>query len=168
MDDIAIRYVIEYYQEHIQGIEIKKDREVIHFPLDAIYNLLKDIDNTQFVILNLVNDLKKSKRISDIKNTNNKRPDISHFQIYKGNLGEHWVAVSSTDNKLSYYTTLNTPDDVREIKKDWKYKLLKYLSKDIWPGHSIEEVFDIIGIFFLGISLLCFIYYFLSSKLELF
>ena len=107
----------------------------IRFTKKGLKNVMHFNPNFGKHVPDLKKDLKRAIKICDIENKEKERKKfVSHYEIYRGLLGDHWIEVS-LDGTRRYFLSKNiTPEQREEVeniiyKNSFKYKIMKFLFK---------------------------------------
>lgn len=113
----------KFYQDYIQEIQLNKNGS-FDFSKRGVQEQLRWNPQQVQNFPEMVNDIKNAQRLPDLPNTKPlKKPDISHYEVYRGKNGDHYVEVFNNGEKR-YYITKDTPqtathttstDDLRGI-----------------------------------------------------
>ena len=113
----------KFYQDYIQEIQLNKNGN-FDFSKRGLQEQLRWNPQQAQNFSELVNDIKNAKRLPDAPNTKPlEKPDVSHYEVYRGKNGDHYIEVFNNGEKR-YYITKDTPqtathttstDDLRDI-----------------------------------------------------
>ncbi len=99
----------KYYQDYIQKAPINKDG-TINFSKAGIQELLRWNPQKAKNLSKLKQDIKKAQKIQIEPNIKpEKKPNVRHYEIYRGKLGDHLIEVNKNGTRR-YYTTKDTPN----------------------------------------------------------
>ena len=98
----------EYYQDYNQGIIINKDGP-IEFTNRGQREVLRWNPKQAQNFSELTKDIKKSKKLPNMPNKDDEKIYTDHFEVYRGNLGDHLIDVNKNGNRR-YYTTKDIPE----------------------------------------------------------
>jgi len=97
----------KFYQDYIQDIKLNKNGE-FDFTRRGIQEQLRWNPKQTQNYPELVKDIKQAQRLPDIPNAKlEQKPDVSHYEVYRGKNGDHYVEVMKDGNKR-YYITKDT------------------------------------------------------------
>ena len=98
-----------FYQDYVQGISIDKNGKV-DFSKRGVQEVLRWNPKQGKNFPDIVNDIKNAPRLPDEPNIKpEQKPNVSHYEVYQGEKGKHYVEVFKNNNKR-YYTTKDTPE----------------------------------------------------------
>jgi len=98
----------KFYQDYIQDIKLNKNGE-FDFTRRGIQEQLRWNPKQTQNYPELVKDIKQAQRLPDIPNAKlEQKPDVSHYEVYRGKNGDHYVEVSESGKKR-YYITKESP-----------------------------------------------------------
>ena len=113
----------KFYQDYIQEIQLNKNGN-FDFSKRGVQEQLRWNPKQAQNFSELVNDIKNAQRLPDVPNTKPlEKPDVSHYEVYRGKNGDHYIEVFNNGEKR-YYITKDTPqtathttstDDLRGI-----------------------------------------------------
>ena len=99
----------KYYQDYIQGTSLNKDGN-IDFTRAGIQENLRWNPHQGQNLSGLIDDIKKAQKLPNEPNLKpHQKPDVSHYEVYRGNLGDHYIEILKRDQRR-YYITKDTPD----------------------------------------------------------
>ena len=99
----------KYYQDYIQGTSLNKDGN-IDFTRAGIQENLRWNPHQGQNLSGLIDDIKKAQKLPNEPNLKpHQKPDVSHYEVYRGNLGDHYIENLKRDQRR-YYITKDTPD----------------------------------------------------------
>ena len=98
----------EYYQDYNQGIIVNKDGP-IEFTNRGQREVLRWNPKQAQNFSELTKDIKKGKKLPNMPNKDDEKIYTDHFEVYRGNLGEHLIDVNKNGNRR-YYTTKDIPE----------------------------------------------------------
>ena len=104
-----IKDLKHFYKNYIQGITINKNGHKIYFPKNGAGEQLRWNPKQGKNFPDLINDIKNSPKPRQVpKSDPTEKPNILHYDVYKGKNGEHFVEVYDRDN-MSFHITKDTP-----------------------------------------------------------
>lgn len=123
-----------FYKDYNQGIKLGD----IEFSNRGIQEILRWNPMQAQNLPELVNDVKKAKRLPDVPNLKpNEKPNVSHYEVYQGKNGLHYVEVSNY-GRHRYYVTKDSIDNIEKLTKSIDQTTsLGTLSK---PNNIINDV----------------------------
>ena len=99
----------KFYQDYVQGISLNKDGN-IDFTRAGIQENLRWNPHQGQNLSGLIDDIKKAQKLPNELNLKpHQKPDVSHYEVYRGNLGDHYIENLKRDQRR-YYITKDTPD----------------------------------------------------------
>ena len=99
----------KYYQDYIQGTSLNKDGN-IDFTRAGIQEYLRWNPHQGQNLSGLIDDIKKAQKLPNEPNLKpHQKPDVSHYEVYRGNLGDHYIENLKRDQRR-YYITKDTLD----------------------------------------------------------
>ena len=99
----------KFYQDYIQGISLNKDGN-IDFTRAGIQENLRWNPHQAQNLPNLIKDIKNAQKLPSEQNLKPiQKPDVSHYEVYRGDLGDHYVE-NLKRGQRRYYITKDTPD----------------------------------------------------------
>lgn len=117
-----------FYQDYIQEIKLNKENSSFGFTKRGIQEQLRWNPHQAQNFPELIDDIKQATRLSNVPNLKpEQKPNVSHYELYKGKNGIHHIEVRKDGEKRYYITTdipnssTNTPSD----KKPDNFKNLK-------------------------------------------
>lgn len=103
----------DFYKNYNQGIKLGD----IEFSNRGIQEILRWNPMQAQNLPELVNDVKKAKRLPDVPNLKPKeKPNVSNYEVYQGKNGFHCIEVSGGGHKR-YYVTKDNLDDIEKLTK---------------------------------------------------
>lgn len=98
----------KFYQDYIQEIQLDKNGP-IDFSRQGIQEQLRWNPQQTQNFPELINDIKNAERLPDVPNSKmNQKPNVSHYEVYRGDNGDHYIEVSNR-GKRRFYITKDTP-----------------------------------------------------------
>ena len=98
----------KFYQDYIQEIQLNKNGN-FDFSKRGIQEQLRWNPKQGQNFPELINDIKNAQRLPDVPNTKPlEKPDVSHYEVYRGKNGDHYIEVSKSGKKR-YYITKDAP-----------------------------------------------------------
>ncbi len=98
----------KFYQDYVQEVQLNKNGK-FDFSKRGVQEQLRWNPQQAQNFPELVNDIKNAKRLPDVPNSKPlEKPDISHYEVYRGKNGDHYIEVSNSGKKR-YYITKDTP-----------------------------------------------------------
>jgi len=98
----------KFYQDYIQEIQLNKNGN-FDFSKRGVQEQLRWNPKQAQNFSELVNDIKNAQRLPDVPNTKPlEKPDVSHYEVYRGKNGDHYIEVSKSGKKR-YYITKDAP-----------------------------------------------------------
>lgn len=124
----------DFYKNYNQGIKLGD----IEFSNRGIQEILRWNPMQAQNLPELVNDVKKAKRLPDVPNLKpEQKPNVSHYEVYQGKNGLHHIEVFENGEKR-YYVTKDSIDDIEKLTKSSDQTTsLGTLSK---PNNIINDV----------------------------
>lgn len=99
----------EFYQDYIQEIKLNKNGN-LDFTKRGVQEQLRWNPKQAQNFPELINDIQNSQKLPDVPNLKPlEKPQISHYEVYRGKSGDHLVEVSK-NGKRRYYMTKDTLD----------------------------------------------------------
>ena len=103
----------KFYQDYIQGVSLNKDGN-IDFTRAGIQENLRWTPHQGQNLSSLINDIKKAQKLPNEPNLKiEQKPFISHYEVYRGNLGDHYIE-KLNDGGRRYYITKDTLDGTHQ------------------------------------------------------
>jgi len=97
-----------FYKDYIQEIQLEKN-EPIDFSKRGVQEQLRWNPHQAQNFSELLNDIKNAERLPDAPNMKpEQKPEVSHYEVYRGKNGDHYVEVSES-GKRRFYITKDTP-----------------------------------------------------------
>ena len=94
----------KFYQDYIQDIKMTKNGE-FDFTKRGIQEQLRWNPKQTQKYPELIKDIKQAKRLPDEPNMKpEQKPDVSHYEVYRGKNGDHYIEVSQSGKKRYYIT----------------------------------------------------------------
>ena len=94
----------KFYQDYIQEIQLDKNGN-INFTKRGIQEQLRWNPQQTQNLPELVEDIKNAQRLPDVPNTKPlEKPYVSHYEVYRGKNGDHYIEVMQDGNKRFYIT----------------------------------------------------------------
>lgn len=101
--------VRSFYQDYIQEIQLNKNGP-LGFSKRGVQEQLRWNPQGAQDFPELINDIKRSKYLDKEPNFKPaQKPDVSHYEVYRGKNGDHYIEVSDR-GKRRFYITKETPD----------------------------------------------------------
>ena len=98
----------KFYQDYIQEIQLNKNGN-FDFSKRGVQEQLRWNPQQAQNFPEIVNDIKNAKRLPDVPNEKPlEKPDVSHYEVYRGKNGDHYIEVSKSGKKR-YYITKDAP-----------------------------------------------------------
>ena len=102
--------VKEFYQRYIQDIVLVKDGKKIPFTGKALEEQMKHNPKQGQNFPDLISDIKNAKKPEYSPNIKpEEKPDISHYDVYRGKNGDHYVEISKNKDSRFYITKDDIP-----------------------------------------------------------
>ncbi len=103
----------KFYQDYVQGISLNKDGN-IDFTRAGIQENLRWTPHQGQNLSSLINDIKKAQKLPNEPNLKiEQKPFVSHYEVYRGNLGDHYIE-KLNDGGRRYYITKDTLDGTHQ------------------------------------------------------
>lgn len=100
-----------FYKDYIQGRTIGKDENKFIFTKKGYQENSKWNPNVGRGYSKLVDDIIRAGEPKIFPNTKlDKKSNVSHYEVYRGSLGDHLIEVNNNGEKRYYTTKGNTPD----------------------------------------------------------
>ena len=97
----------KFYQDYIQEIQLDNNGK-LDFSKRGVQEQLRWNPQQAQNFPELVNDIKNAKRLPDVPNSKPlEKPLVSHYEVYRGENGDHYVEVLK-DGSKRYYITKDT------------------------------------------------------------
>ena len=99
----------KFYQDYVQGLSLNKDGN-IDFTRVGIQENLRWNPHQAQNLSSLIDDIKKAQKLPNEPNLKpHQKPDVSHYEVYRGELGDHYIENLKREQRR-YYITKDTPD----------------------------------------------------------
>ena len=119
----------KFYQDYIQDIKMTKNGE-FDFTKRGIQEQLRWNPKQTQNYPELIKDIKQAKRLPDEPNMKpEQKPQVSHYEVYRGQNGDHYIEVLKDGSKRYYITkdTINgTPRTSSPGSKDGANSIINY------------------------------------------
>jgi len=119
----------KFYQDYIQDIKMNKNGE-FDFTKRGIQEQLRWNPKQTQNYPELIKDIKQAKRLPDEPNMKpEQKPQVSHYEVYRGQNGDHYIEVLKDGSKRYYITkdTINgTPRTSSPGSKDGANSIINY------------------------------------------
>ena len=103
----------KFYQGYLQGTSLNRDGNIDFTRAGIQENLRWNPHQTQN-FSSLVNDIKKAQKLPNEPNLKlEQKPFVSHYEVYRGNLGDHYIE-NLNDGGRRYYITKDTLDGTHQ------------------------------------------------------
>ena len=94
----------KFYQDYIQEIQLNKNGN-FDFSKRGVQEQLRWNPKQAQNFSELVNDIKNAQRLPDVPNTKPlEKPLVSHYEVYRGKNGDHFIEVLKDGSKRFYIT----------------------------------------------------------------
>ena len=94
----------KFYQDYIQEIQLNKNGN-FDFSKRGVQEQMRWNPHQAQNFSELVNDLKNAKRLPDVSNEKPlEKPLVSHYEVYRGKNGDHYIEVLKDGSKRFYIT----------------------------------------------------------------
>ena len=94
----------KFYQDYIQEIQLNKNGN-FDFSKRGVQEQLRWNPKQAQNFTELVNDIKNAQRLPDVPNTKPlEKPLVSHYEVYRGKNGDHFIEVLKDGSKRFYIT----------------------------------------------------------------
>ena len=102
----------KFYQDYIQEIQLNKNGK-FDFSKRGVQEQLRWNPHQAQNFPELINDIKNAKRLPDVPNEKPlEKPLVSHYEVYRGKNGDHYIEVLKDGSKRFYITkdaSIGTP-----------------------------------------------------------
>ena len=95
----------KFYKDYIKDIRLNKQDSTFEFTRRGIQEQLRWNPKQTQNYSELVKDIKNAKRLPDSPNLKpDQKPDVSHYEIYRGKNGDHYIEVQKNGDRRFYIT----------------------------------------------------------------